>query len=143
GQWRWPQHIRNVSVNRGETVVFVGPVPHWNPMPPPELARDAPVLDVAHPVIVNLRPALREEAHLVGERARLGRSGGRLVRRTRTRGDTSAFGSSLAHKAVGGAPTAAPQAGAPSPAPRRAAARGRSGGAPPPKPPAGAPTAAP
>ena len=54
-------------------------------MPPPELSGDAPVLDVVHPVVVNLGPALREEAHFVRERARLGRSGGRPVHRTRAR----------------------------------------------------------
>ena len=30
-------------------------------MPPPELARDAPVFDVAHPVRICLRPALRKK----------------------------------------------------------------------------------
>ena len=34
------------------------PIPHRNAMPPPELAADAPVLDVLQPVVVNLRPAL-------------------------------------------------------------------------------------
>ena len=37
-----------------------------NPMSPPELARDAPVLDVVHPVEVDLAPAVRHEAHLAG-----------------------------------------------------------------------------
>ncbi len=32
-------------------------------MSPPKLAADAPVLDVAHPVVINLRPPLRMEAH--------------------------------------------------------------------------------
>ena len=32
-------------------------------MPPPELATDTPVLDAAHPVVVHLGPAIREEAH--------------------------------------------------------------------------------
>ena len=32
-------------------------------MPPPELAADAPVLNVLHPVLVNLRPALGEKLH--------------------------------------------------------------------------------
>src|SRR5438093_4789701 len=54
-------------------------------MPPPKLATDAPVLKVVHPVVRDFRPALREEAHFVRERARLGRSGGRPVRRTRAR----------------------------------------------------------
>src|SRR5437899_903741 len=74
--------------------------PNRNLMPPPELAADAPVLDVAHPMIVNLRPALRMEAHLVGERARPGRSGGRLVRRTLPRGDTRKFRISPARRPV-------------------------------------------
>ena len=39
-------------------------VPHRNPVPPPELARNAPVLQVLHPVVVHLRPAVREKAHL-------------------------------------------------------------------------------
>ena len=37
--------------------------PHGNPMPPPELPADAPVLDVAHPVVVNFCPAVGEEFH--------------------------------------------------------------------------------
>ena len=43
--------------------------PHGNPVAPPELARDAPVLDVAHPVVVNLRPSLWVKTHLVGARS--------------------------------------------------------------------------
>src|SRR6266545_2283262 len=34
-------------------------------MPPPKLAADAPVLNAAHPVVVNLRPSVREEPHLL------------------------------------------------------------------------------
>ena len=37
-------------------------VPRGDAMPPPELARDAPVVDVAHPLEVGLRPDLRDEA---------------------------------------------------------------------------------
>src|SRR5260370_33136951 len=29
-------------------------VPRWNPVSPPQLPRDAPVIDVAHPVEINL-----------------------------------------------------------------------------------------
>src|SRR5439155_26678816 len=60
-------------------------VPHRNSMAPPKLAADAPILNIIHPVVIDLRPALREEAHFFGERARLGRSGGRPVRRTHAR----------------------------------------------------------
>ena len=42
--------------------MVVWPVPGGNPMPPPQLARDAPWLDVAHPFEIGLRPALRHEA---------------------------------------------------------------------------------
>src|SRR2546429_8038265 len=48
-------------------------------MPPPELAADAPVFDVCHPVVIHLRPALRVEAHFSGDHARLGRIRGRLA----------------------------------------------------------------
>src|SRR5206468_11627004 len=78
-----------------------GKPPNRDLMPPPELAADAPVLNVAHPMIVNLRPALRVEAHLVGERARAGRSGGRLVRRTRPRGGTGNLRISSTRRPVG------------------------------------------
>src|SRR5688572_3457548 len=74
--------------------------PHRNPMPPPELATDAPVLNVSHPMIVNLSPTLRMESHFVGEPARLGRSGGRPVRRIRAWGLTGL--SRFTHRAVGG-----------------------------------------
>ena len=32
-------------------------------MPPPELSRDAPILDVVHPVQIDVAPAFREESH--------------------------------------------------------------------------------
>jgi hypothetical protein len=38
-------------------------VPGGNPMPPPELARDAPVLDVPHPVPIGADPVRRHELH--------------------------------------------------------------------------------
>src|SRR3546814_6115804 len=44
----------------------VGPVPGGNLVPPPELARDAPRLDVAHPLEVGLLPVLRHEHGLAG-----------------------------------------------------------------------------
>src|SRR5690349_5957820 len=37
-------------------------------MPPPELAANTPVLDVLHPMVVDLSPTLRMKAHLVGAR---------------------------------------------------------------------------
>src|SRR4051812_43415014 len=37
--------------------------PHRNPVPPPKLAADAPVLNVAHPVVIDFRPALRIKLH--------------------------------------------------------------------------------
>src|SRR5439155_2957279 len=75
-----------VSADFGFRISDFGfPIPHRNPMSPPKLARDAPILNVVHPVVIDFRPALREEAHFVRERARLGRSGGRPVRRTRAR----------------------------------------------------------
>src|SRR5262245_22022760 len=39
----------------------VRPVPGWNLMPPPKLARDAPGLNVAHPLEIGLLPILRYE----------------------------------------------------------------------------------
>src|SRR5205807_3115284 len=39
------------------------PVPHGNPVTPPQLARYAPRANVLHPVQVHAAPALREEAH--------------------------------------------------------------------------------
>ena len=47
-------------------------------MAPPELARDAPVLDVAHPVEVRLRPVLGDEADAAGFDGRDRRLGERL-----------------------------------------------------------------
>ena len=38
--------------------------PHRNPMSPPDLAADAPVLEAGHPVIVNFGPAVGMEFHL-------------------------------------------------------------------------------
>src|SRR5262245_27104845 len=37
-------------------------------MPPPKLAADAPVLNAAHPVVVHLRPPIREEPHFADRR---------------------------------------------------------------------------
>src|SRR4029077_19626148 len=36
-------------------------VPRRNPVTPPELARDAPGMNVLHPVVVGLRPVARED----------------------------------------------------------------------------------
>ena len=52
-------------------------IPHGNAMPPPQLAADAPVLDVGHPVFVNFRPALGDKADLA-RRHRI--EGGRHLR---------------------------------------------------------------
>ena len=38
-------------------------IPHWNPVSPPQLPRDAPVLNALQPVIVNLRPAIWVKLH--------------------------------------------------------------------------------
>src|SRR5439155_25670181 len=71
-------------MNRQENFVCIGENtmlrPHRNPMPPPKLAADAPVPNAAHPMIVNLRPALRMKPHW-GERGRLARTGRRLAER--------------------------------------------------------------
>ena len=40
----------------------IKPVPHRDLMPPPELARDAPGLDVLEPVVIGLLPALGQDA---------------------------------------------------------------------------------
>ena len=45
----------------GDEDLAVGPVPGGDLMAPPELARDAPGLDVLHPVEVGLLPVLRHE----------------------------------------------------------------------------------
>src|SRR5260370_38579935 len=39
-------------------------MPGRNPMPPPQLARDAPIVDVVHPVQVNLTIVLRRDGDL-------------------------------------------------------------------------------
>ena len=39
-------------------------IPCRNAMPPPELAADAPGLDVAHPLVIRLRPVLGHELRL-------------------------------------------------------------------------------
>ena len=36
-------------------------------MSPPKLAADAPILQAAHPVLINFRPALRMELHVFTE----------------------------------------------------------------------------
>src|SRR5439155_13280858 len=72
--------------------VFLLPDPHRNPMPPPELAADAPVADVFVPGLKRLGVARGEEFELalpvflscglgiLPERLRLGRSAGMLGR---------------------------------------------------------------
>ena len=46
----------------GHGHVTVGTVPDGDSVSPPELAADAPVLDVAHPVVVGVLPVVRHEA---------------------------------------------------------------------------------
>ena len=41
--------------------------PHRNPMPPPKLPADAPVLNVRQPMVIDLGPALRMEPHFPGD----------------------------------------------------------------------------
>ncbi len=48
----------------GDEHLAVRPVPRRNLMAPPELARDAPRLDVLHPVEIGLLPVLRHEVRL-------------------------------------------------------------------------------
>ena len=46
-------------------------IPHWNPVSPPQLPRDAPVLNALQPVIENLRPAIRVKLHFALRHHRL------------------------------------------------------------------------
>ena len=48
------------------------PIPHGDAVPPPKLPADAPVLDAGHPVVVHLRPTIREETHGAVGHATLG-----------------------------------------------------------------------
>ena len=41
-------------------------IPDGNPVTPPELTADAPVLQILHPMVVNLAPALRKKAEFTG-----------------------------------------------------------------------------
>ena len=45
----------------GDVGVAVGVIPGGDAVPPPELARDAPVLQVFHPVVVGVFPVVRHE----------------------------------------------------------------------------------
>ncbi len=62
------RRIRRRRIARGSVLrhghVTVGAVPHRNPVPPPELPRDAPVPDVVHPAQVDVAPARRVELDL-------------------------------------------------------------------------------
>ena len=60
----------------------IRPIPRRDLVPPPELARDAPGLDVAHPLKIRLLPVLRHEDRVavlhrldcrLGERLRIGK----------------------------------------------------------------------
>ena len=50
----------------GHITMAVRPVPRRNAMAPPELARDAPRLDIVHPLIVGLGPVFGDEFRLAG-----------------------------------------------------------------------------
>ena len=56
----WP--ARRARLVLGDEDLAVGPVPGRDPMAPPQLARDAPGLDVLHPVEIGGLPILRHEA---------------------------------------------------------------------------------
>ncbi len=43
--------------------IAFGVVPRRNSMPPPQLSRDTPILDVSHPVEVLVLPVLRYESY--------------------------------------------------------------------------------
>ena len=73
-----PAACASASVSRDEDLA-VRPVPRRDPVAPPELARDAPGLDVAHPLEVGLLPVLRHERGLAAldrRDRRLGQLGG-------------------------------------------------------------------
>ena len=53
-----PTFARRCDLNAG----FISAIPRWNSMSPPNLAADAPVLNVREPLLVNFLPMLREEA---------------------------------------------------------------------------------
>ena len=61
-----------MQTRRGERLGFrlldehlpIRTCPGRNAVPPPELARDAPGLDIAHPLEIGLRPVLRREFRL-------------------------------------------------------------------------------
>ncbi len=56
-----PCLLGRVGLGVGGERSIVRSVPDRNPVPPPQLARDAPVADVLHPVDVQLRPAIGDE----------------------------------------------------------------------------------
>ena len=47
-------------------------IPHRNPMPPPKLTADAPVLNVRQPVVIHFRPAFGMKFHPARRHARPG-----------------------------------------------------------------------
>jgi hypothetical protein len=69
--------LTNLRFAASDIYVGFGVIPGGNAMPPPQLAADAPVLDVAHPLEIGLRPVVRHEA----DAARLDRGDGRLGER--------------------------------------------------------------
>ena len=50
-----------LGLSGGDEHLAVGPIPRWDLVAPPQLARDAPRLDVVHPLEVGLFPVLRHE----------------------------------------------------------------------------------
>ena len=65
-------------VDGDDRLLAVAAVPHGDPVPPPELPRDAPVPDILHPGEVDVPPALGREGHLSPLRRRDARRGERL-----------------------------------------------------------------
>src|SRR5690606_5694921 len=69
---------RLLLLDAGPLVAARLTVPDRNAVAPPQLARDAPVLDVVHPVQVDAGEAFRDEAQLAGARDLGRRLGQRL-----------------------------------------------------------------
>ena len=59
-----PVFFPDVGLVPADVNIAAGVVPGRDAVPPPQLARDAPVVDVAHPLEVGLGPVLRDEADI-------------------------------------------------------------------------------
>ena len=81
----------------GDRDMAVGAVPDRDAMPPPDLARDAPVADVLHPVEVDARKALGREADAAVLDRRDRRSGELLHRHPPLRDDERLDAAVAAH----------------------------------------------